>query len=161
MPRVGNVSLRERADNETIVATGRAGPSHWGWCQKVLFNRYLRGFRRERQRGRQVNERRGTPRYGVEVDGIISSGSGGEDRVAISNLSLDGCRFSAPRRRIATGTVLTMKVGPVGILHARVAWRLGAVHGVSFDQQLHPAVLDHIRLFLSREPALIEERPAA
>jgi hypothetical protein len=35
------------------------------------------------------------------------------------------------------------------------------VHGISFDEPLHPAVLDHIRLFLSREPALIEERRSA
>lgn len=108
-----------------------------------------------------MNDRRRAPRYGVEVAGIIRSGTIGEETVAISNLSIDGCRFSAPRRRIAAGTVLTMAVGPVGILHARVAWRVGAVHGVRFDQPLHPAVLDHIRLFLSKHPALIEERPAA
>jgi len=32
---------------------------------------------------------------------------------------------------------------------------------VSFDQSLHPALLDHIRLFLSTEPAVIEERRSA
>jgi hypothetical protein len=109
----------------------------------------------------QVNERRRAPRFGVEVEGIIHSGLWGDDRVAIDNLSIDGCRFSSARRRIAAGTALTMAVGPVHLIHARVAWRVGPVHGVHFDQPLHPAVLDHIRLFLSREPALIEERPAA
>lgn len=111
--------------------------------------------------GLQVENRRRSPRYGVDVDGIIRSGGGAEHAVAIANLSVDGCRFTASGRRMAAGTLLAIGIGPVGLLHARVAWRVGAVHGVSFDQPLHPAVLDHIRLFLSQEPAFIEERPAA
>ena len=107
-----------------------------------------------------VNDRRGAPRYGVDVEGMIRTGSGDEDRVTISNLSCDGCRLSAPGRRFAVGTVLTMRVGPVGIVRARVTRRVGAMHGISFDEPLQTAVLDHIRLFLSKEPALIEE-PAA
>jgi hypothetical protein len=108
-----------------------------------------------------VDDRRRAPRYGVEIEGIIRSGIGGEDRVAISSLSVDGCRFNSARRRISSGTPLTITVGPVALIQARVAWRVGPVHGLRFEQSLHPAVLDHIRLFLSKEPALIEERPAA
>jgi hypothetical protein len=108
-----------------------------------------------------VTERRGAPRYGVDVEGVIRSDSGGEDRVTISNLSCDGCRLSAPGRRFAVGAVLTIAVGPVGIVRARVTRRVGASHGIRFDESLPPAALDHIRLFLSKEPALIEERPAA
>ena len=107
------------------------------------------------------DNRRRAPRYGVEVDGIIRGADGATQTVAIANLSVDGCRFTAPGRRIAAGTLLTFEVGPAGPLQAQVAWRVGAVHGVSFDEPLHPAVLDHIRLFLSTEPALIEERAAA
>ena len=105
--------------------------------------------------------RRRGPRYGVDVAGVIRADGGTTHAVVISNLSLDGCRLSAPGRRFAAGALLTISVGPAGVLPARVAWRVGAVHGISFDQPLHPAVLDHIRLFLSREPALVEERPAA
>jgi threonine dehydrogenase-like Zn-dependent dehydrogenase len=108
-----------------------------------------------------VDNRRRMPRYGVEVEGIIRGEGGATHTVAISNLSVDGCRFTAAGRRLPAGTLLAIGVGPVGLLHARVAWRVGAVHGVSFDQPLHPAVLDHVRLFLSTEPALIEERSAA
>jgi PilZ domain-containing protein len=104
-----------------------------------------------------VNDRRGAPRYGVEVEGIIQPDKGDEDRVTISNLSCDGCRLSAPGRRFPIGTVLTLTVGPIGIVRARVTRRAGASHGVSFDQPLSSAELDHIRLFLSKEPALIEE----
>ncbi len=105
--------------------------------------------------------RRRSPRYGVEVEGIVRNAGGAPYRVAISSLSLDGCRLSAPGRRMAAGTLLTIGVGPAGQLSAQVAWRVGPIHGISFDRPLHPAVLDHIRLFLSSEPALIEERPAA
>jgi len=108
-----------------------------------------------------VQDRRRAARYGVEVQGIIRGEGGDERSVAISNLSVEGCRLTAPGRRLAAGTVLTIGVGPVGVLQARVAWRVGAVHGISFEQSLHPAVLDHIRLFLSTEPALIEERRSA
>ena len=106
-----------------------------------------------------VSERRGAPRYGVDVQGIIRTGDGEEDRVTISNLSCDGCRLSAPGRRFRIGTVLAISVGPTGIVRARVTRRAGATHGISFDDPLQTAVLDHIRLFLSREPALIEEAP--
>jgi hypothetical protein len=105
--------------------------------------------------------RRRSPRYGVEVEGIVRDAGGVSYTVAISSLSLDGCRLNAPGRRMAAGTLLTIGVGPAGQIPARVAWRVGPVHGVSFDQPLHRAVLDHIRMFLSAEPALIEERPAA
>lgn len=108
-----------------------------------------------------MQDRRRAARYGVEVQGIIRGEGGVERTVAISNLSVEGCRLNAPGRRLAAGTLLTIGVGPVGLVHARIAWRVGAVHGVSFDQPLHPAVLDHIRLFLSTEPALIEERRSA
>ena len=108
-----------------------------------------------------MNDRRRTPRYEVEVDGLVSAKGGAAYPVAIANLSVEGCRFTASGRRIPAGTLLAIGVGPMGLLHARVAWRIGAVHGVNFDQPLHPAVLDHIRLFLSKQPALIEERPAA
>jgi hypothetical protein len=127
-----------------------------------LFNNCLRKIGRAESRGVSVDDRRRAPRYGVELEGIIRSGLWGDDKVAISSLSIDGCRFASARRRISAGTALTMALGPVGVIHASIAWRVGPIHGVRFDQALHPAVLDHIRLFLSNEPALIEEeRPAA
>lgn len=104
-------------------------------------------------------DRRHSPRFGVEVEGIIRSESRDEQTIVISNLSLDGCRFSAPGRRLPAGAPLVIGVGPVAVILASVAWRASAVHGVRFDQPLHPAVLDHIRLFLSKEPALVEELP--
>nr|WP_166178789.1 PilZ domain-containing protein [Altererythrobacter segetis] len=108
-----------------------------------------------------MQDRRRAARYGVQIQGLIRGEDGVERAVAISNLSVEGCRLNVPGRHLAAGTMLTIGVGPVGLLHAHVAWRVGAVHGVSFDQPLHPAVLDHIRLFLSTEPAVIEERRSA
>ncbi len=108
-----------------------------------------------------VKDRRRAARYDVEVQGIIRGEGGVECVVPISSLSVEGCRLTVAERRLAAGTLLSIAVGPVGLLHARVAWRVGAIHGVSFDQPLHPTVLDHIRLFLSSEPALIEELRSA
>jgi hypothetical protein len=108
-----------------------------------------------------VGNRRASPRYAVAVEAVIRAPGGSEHKASLSNLSLHGCRCSVLGRRIPAGTRLSIAVGPVTLLHARIAWRVGAVHGISFDEALHPAVLDHIRLFLSTEPALIEERPAA
>ena len=106
-----------------------------------------------------VDNRRRSPRYGLADEWVIR-GTGKPYAGVLPTLD-EGCRINASGRRFAAGTLLTIGVGPVALIHARVAWRVGPVHGISFDQSLHPAVLDHIRLFLSREPALIEERPAA
>ena len=108
-----------------------------------------------------MNDKRGAPRYGVDVEGTIRRDGGGEERVAISNLSRDGCRLSAPGRRFAIGTALEIAIGPIGIVRARVTRRVGASHGVSFDRRLPKAEFDHIRLFLSKEPALTAERSGA
>jgi len=115
----------------------------------------------ERDRSIGVNDKRGAPRYGVDVEGTIRRDGGGEERVTISNLSRDGCRLRAPGRRFAIGTVLEIAIGPIGIVRARVTRRVGASHGVSFDRPLPKAEFDHIRLFLSKEPALIAEQPRA
>jgi len=105
-----------------------------------------------------VNDKRGAPRYGVDVEGTIRRAGGAEDRVTISNLSRDGCRLTAPGKRFAIGTVLEIAIGPIGIVSARVTRRAGASHGVSFHQPLPKAEFDHIRLFISKEPGLVAER---
>ena len=108
-----------------------------------------------------MQDRRRSKRYGVDVEGIVRSEGGIARKATISDLSVEGCRLSVSDRRFASGTTLTVGLGPIGLLHAKVVWRIGQVHGLSFNQVLHPAVLDQVRTFLSREPALIEERPAA
>ena len=103
-----------------------------------------------------TEERRGEPRYIVIVEGGLRNASGSAQPVEIFNLSASGCRFRSTRQ-LAEGDFLTLKVGPVGALDAKVVWREDDNHGVQFEQPLHPAVLDHVRLFLSENPALYVE----
>jgi hypothetical protein len=43
-----------------------------------------------------VHNRRRSPCYGVAVEGIIRGTDGAERKVAIANLSVEGCRLNAP-----------------------------------------------------------------
>jgi hypothetical protein len=106
-------------------------------------------------------EKRKEPRYTVDLDARVRNGSGTPGAVSVSNLSQRGCRFRLSDQRLGAGAFLTITVARVGFLDARVKWRDGDWHGIRFDHPLHPAVLDHIRLFLSRTPGLIEEGPEA
>jgi hypothetical protein len=112
------------------------------------------------QQETDMTDRRRSPRYGVEVEGIIREPDGASHEVTIANLSVHGCRFVSGRH-LGADTALTIRCGPVGFIHARVAWRVGDVHGIAFEQALHPAVLDRIRTYLSQQPALIEQVPPA
>jgi hypothetical protein len=106
-------------------------------------------------------EKRREPRYDVVLDARVRNGSGVPRSVRVTNLSQRGCRFRLSERRLGAGSFLTITVERVGFLDAHVKWREGDWHGIRFDQPLHPAVLDHIRLFLSKIPALHEEGPEA
>ena len=101
-------------------------------------------------------EKRREPRYNVAVAATYSNG-GQQQAVRVTNVSARGCRFVSADRRLGPGAFLTMLFGRVGVLDAKVRWRVGKTHGVRFDQELHPAALDHIRLFLSEQPALTAE----
>ena len=106
-------------------------------------------------------EKRREPRYRVELDARVRNGTGVPRTVNVTNLSKQGCRFKLSDRRLGTGAFLTITVERVGFLDAHVKWRDGDWHGIRFDNPLHPAVLDHIRMFLSRTPGLEEEGASA
>src|SRR4051812_3219739 len=102
-------------------------------------------------------EKRMEARYDVALDARVRNGSGSSRSVEVTNLSQRGCRFRLRERRLGTGSFLTITVERVGFLDPRAPWRQDDWPGIRFDRPLHPAVLDHIRLFLSREPALAEQ----
>lgn len=107
-----------------------------------------------------AREDRREPRYAVAVDASYCHGVASRRPVKITNLSATGCRFVSPGRRLGLATFITLSFGRAGLVEARVRWRLGHTHGVRFVRPLQPAVLDHIRLFVSKEPALVAERDA-
>ena len=100
-------------------------------------------------------------RYEVTVDASFRNAKVNRSSVRVTNLSARGCRFSSVRR-LEKGSLIVLTFGAAATLEANVRWRFGGSHGVRFVKPLRPAVLDHIRLFLSEQPAFVAERePAA
>ena len=97
-------------------------------------------------------EKRREPRYDVIVPASFRNGSGSRKRIRLSNLSAGGCRF-ASGKRMGPGAFLTLTMGSLDFIDARVTWRNGDVHGIHFLQPLHPAVLAHVCSHLSSKPA--------
>ena len=104
-----------------------------------------------------VQENRRDPRYNVAVGASYWNGGDGRTMVKVSNVSARGCRFASDRL-LETGSPIVVSFGNAATVDAKVRWRVGKMHGVRFAEPLHPTVLDHIRLFLSEEPALYAER---
>jgi hypothetical protein len=102
-------------------------------------------------------ENRRDPRYSVTVDASFGNEGAAGSAVRVTNVSSRGCRF-ASMRRLDKGALIVLAFGGAAVLDAKVRWRVGGSHGVRFETPLHPVVLDHIRLFLSKEPALVAER---
>ena len=102
-------------------------------------------------------ENRRDPRYSVTVEASFGNEAVAGSAVRVTNVSSRGCRFSSVRR-LDKGSPIMLAFGEAAVLDATVRWRVGGAHGVRFEAPLHPVVLDHIRLFLSKEPALVAER---
>lgn len=105
-----------------------------------------------------TSESRREPRYNIAVEASVRDGTDNQQAVNVTNLSAAGCRFASPDRRLRMRTLVSLSFGRAGVVDAKVRWRVGDMHGVRFDRPLQPAVLDHIRLFLSEKPALVAER---
>ncbi len=102
-------------------------------------------------------ENRRDPRYSVTVDASFGNEAVTGSAVRVTNVSARGCRFASVRR-LEKGSLIVLAFGGAAVLDAKVRWRIGGAHGVRFQEPLHPMVLDHIRLFLSKEPAFVAER---
>ena len=104
-----------------------------------------------------TQENRRDPRYNVAVNASFGNEVVDGSAVRVTNVSARGCRFASVRR-LDKGSAIVLAFGEAAVLDAKVRWRVGGAHGVRFTAPLHPVVLDHIRLFLSKEPALVAER---
>ena len=83
-------------------------------------------------------------RYSISVPGRYRKGTGVGYNVAIKNLSEYGCQFSDLVGRIGVGDDISIRIGEIGPLDARVKWVANREIGVEFEQPLYPSVLDHI-----------------
>ena len=103
---------------------------------------------------------RNEDRYDVQVAARVTNGGTAEQTVRVTNLSSSGCRFTA-HSKLRLGPLISIRAGRTALLKARVEWRDGDTYGVRFEEPVPPALLDHIRLFLSERPALVADRQAA
>ena len=99
-------------------------------------------------------------RYDVQVAASVTNGGTSEQTVKVTNLSSSGCRFTA-YGTLRLGPLISIRAGRSALLKARVKWRDGNTYGVRFEDPVPPAILDHIRLFLSERPALVADRQEA
>ena len=83
-------------------------------------------------------------RYSIAVSGHYRRGTGVRYDVAIRNLSEYGCLFYDFVGRLEPGSEITVRIGTVGPIGARVKWVSQRQVGVEFEQPLYPSVLDHI-----------------
>lgn len=104
-----------------------------------------------------TQENRRDSRYDVEVEATIGNEAVPGSAIRVTNVSARGCRFASVKR-LEKGSNIVLAFGAAAMLEAKVRWRVGGAHGVRFAAPLHPVVLDHIRLFLSKGPAYVAER---
>ncbi|GEM_PF-2287117 len=80
----------------------------------------------------------------VELTGRFRTGSGRMHVVRVSDLSVSGCRLHQNFSLLEVGKTIMMRLADIGPIESVVRWKNGMDVGVSFQQPLHPAVLDHL-----------------
>lgn len=64
--------------------------------------------------------------------------------VEMIDISEGGCKVSGSRGFANVGDRITMKVSNIYVPVGKVAWMEDRVAGISFEGEVHPAVLDHL-----------------
>lgn len=90
-----------------------------------------------------VEERR-EQRVPVNIQGRYRTGNGVVRDVTVLDLSSHGCKFFDRFSNLDHNAVLTIRIGSIGPLDARVRWIEGQTVGVRFDIPLHASVLEHM-----------------
>jgi len=90
-------------------------------------------------------EERRDERHGITVPGRYRTGKGMAVDVTLRDLSKGGCQVHDRLGRLEIDQFLTVRIGPIGPIDARVRWLDGRVAGIRFDQPLADSVLEHIR----------------
>jgi hypothetical protein len=103
------------------------------------------------------HEKRHEDRYRVQVRASLWDAGSEPREIVVTNLSAEGCGFSTSCE-MPVGSELSLAMGRIQALAARVQWRDGERHGLQFIEPLSHVIVDHIRLFLSSPPALVAER---
>lgn len=84
-------------------------------------------------------------RYDIEIWGKYRRGRGSATLVQIFDLSEFGCQFRGLWGRLEVGAAISLKIGSIGPISAKVVWIEDTRVGIEFVDPLHPSVLVHIR----------------
>jgi hypothetical protein len=90
-----------------------------------------------------VSEVRSQERRPVALPGNLKT-TRGRQHVAVSDLSVSGCKVDSIYVSLAAGENVTLRPRGLQALAARVVWCSGTSAGLLFDQALHPAVLENL-----------------
>ena len=89
-------------------------------------------------------ETRRNKRYSIDADGRYRKGTGVRFNIAIRNLSEKGCHFADLVGRLNVDDEISLRIGDIGPVPAKVKWIEKRTAGVEFEQPLHVSVLDHV-----------------
>jgi hypothetical protein len=77
------------------------------------------------------------------MDGLLRTPFG-RQKVALSDLSIAGCRIEAVYMTLAVGQRIVLKPEGMEGLNATVSWSSGPSAGLKFDHPLHPSIFEHL-----------------
>ena len=97
-------------------------------------------------------EGRTAQRFEISIQGRYRTGCGVARDVPILDISETGCRMFDRFGRLLTGTVVSLRIGPIGPIIATVAWCKESVVGMHFERALYGPVFEHIRERLDARP---------
>ena len=92
---------------------------------------------------RSGEENRQTRRRIVNFAAVLDRVSASFENVQIMDLSERGCRASV-EQSMPEGSFLMVKLPGMEAIRAQVVWSSGSEIGCSFEEQLHPAVIDQL-----------------
>ena len=94
---------------------------------------------------KQIIERRTEEREVVRLEAALRRSGAKPQNVLVGSLSPRGCAL-APARLLAVGDRVWVRLPNTEAWAGEVAWREKEHVGISFDQPLHPAVVDRIAI---------------
>jgi hypothetical protein len=89
-------------------------------------------------------ESRSEGRHPVEIQGRYRTGSGTPRDVIVKDLSARGCRIFDRFCNLTIGKYISIRIGSIGPLEARVMWRENNLAGLRFGESIHAHVLEHM-----------------
>lgn len=84
-------------------------------------------------------------RHDVKIQSRYRTGKGFARDVVVTDLSRHGCRMFDKFSSLSEGGYISIRIGSVGPIQARIRWREHSVVGLEFDDPIHPSVLEHMR----------------